>query len=79
VPFASGLIAKRRSLICARPARFPDASASVCSLASVSAPQIEVEGCRRAHIKLRAAIAELTDDQVSLPSLLPDWTVGQVL
>jgi hypothetical protein len=30
-------------------------------------------------IKLRAAIAELTDNQVSLPSLLLDWTVGHVL
>lgn len=45
----------------------------------MSAPRIEVEGCHRAHIKLRAAIAGLTDDQVGLPSLLPDWTVGHVL
>ena len=45
----------------------------------MSTPLIEVEGCRRAHAKLATAIAVLADDQMSLPSLLPDWTVGHVL
>lgn len=45
----------------------------------VSAPRTEVEGCRLAHIKLRSAIAGLTDEQVASASLLPDWTVGHVL
>jgi len=45
----------------------------------VSAPQIEIEGCCEAHVKLRTVTAGLTDDQVGLPSLLPDWTVGHVL
>lgn len=45
----------------------------------MSAPHVEVEGCRRAHVKLAAAISDLTDDQTRLPSLLPDWTVGHVL
>ena len=45
----------------------------------MSAQQIEVEGCRQAHIKLRTVTAALTDAQVGLSSLLPDWTVGHVL
>lgn len=45
----------------------------------MSAPRDEVEGCRQAHIKLRTAIAGLTDEQVRSASLLPDWTVGHVL
>lgn len=45
----------------------------------MSAPRNEIEGCRQAHIKLRTAIAGLTDDQVASASLLPDWTVGHVL
>ena len=45
----------------------------------MSAPRNEVEGCRQAHIKLRTAIAGLTDEQVASASLLPDWTVGHVL
>ena len=45
----------------------------------MSVPRNEVEGCRRAHIKLRTAIAGLTDEQVGSASLLPDWTVGHVL
>ncbi len=45
----------------------------------MSAPRAEVEGCRQAHVKLGAAIAGLTDDEMRLPSLLPDWTVGHVL
>lgn len=45
----------------------------------MSVPRSEVEGCHRAHIKLSTAIAGLTDDDVGLPSLLPDWTVGHVL
>lgn len=42
-------------------------------------PEIEVEGCRRTHAKLATTIADLTDEQMSLPSLLPGWTVGHVL
>ena len=45
----------------------------------MSAPRNEVEGCRQAHIKLRTAIAGLTDEQVTSASLLPEWTVGHVL
>ena len=45
----------------------------------MSAPRNEIEGCHQAHIKLRTAIAGLTDDQAGSPSLLPDWTVGHVL
>jgi maleylpyruvate isomerase len=45
----------------------------------VSVPQIELDGCRQAHAKLVGAIADLTDDDVGQPSLLPGWTVGHVL
>lgn len=45
----------------------------------MSAPQIEIEGCRESHVRLRTVTAGLTDGQVGLPSLLPDWTVGHVL
>lgn len=45
----------------------------------MSAPSNEVEGCRLTHIKLRSAIADLTDEQVGSASLLPGWTVGHVL
>lgn len=59
--------------------RRPGCGALCRSLVSVSTPRIEVEGCRRAHVKLATTIAALTDDQMRLPSLLPDWTVGHVL
>ncbi len=45
----------------------------------MSVPQIDLGGCRQAHTKLFATIAGLTDDGVSRPSLLADWTVGHVL
>ena len=45
----------------------------------MAAPLTELRGCRLAHTKLQAAIADLTDGQVASPSLLPDWTVGHVL
>ena len=45
----------------------------------MGAPQIELEGCRQAHTKLVAAIADLTDDDCTQPSLLPDWTIGHVV
>jgi len=45
----------------------------------VSVPQIEIDGCRQAHTKLVTAIADLTDTDVSQPSLLADWTLGHVL
>lgn len=45
----------------------------------MSAPRVEVEGCRQAHAKLRGVIAGLTDSEVRSPSTLPDWTVGHVL
>jgi maleylpyruvate isomerase len=38
-----------------------------------------IELCRAAHRRLIATANGLTDDVVSGPSLLPDWTVGHVL
>ncbi|PYI66710.1 hypothetical protein CVV68_12930 [Arthrobacter livingstonensis] len=35
--------------------------------------------CFEAQARLLDRVAELTDDDVSSPSLLPDWTVGHVL
>jgi len=45
----------------------------------VSAPTLEIEGCRLAHQALLADLGTLTDEQARSASLLPDWTVGHVL
>ena len=42
-------------------------------------PDIEIAGCRAAHARLAATIADLSDAQVRGPSRLPDWSVGHVL
>lgn len=39
----------------------------------------DVRGATAAHVRLEAAIASLTDDDVRKPSLLPNWTIGHVL
>lgn len=39
----------------------------------------DVHGATAAHATLSAALADLSDEQVSRPSLLPGWTVGHVL
>ena len=39
----------------------------------------ELAGCRAAHDRLLADLADLSDDEARRPSLLPDWTVGHVL
>jgi maleylpyruvate isomerase len=45
----------------------------------MSVPRADITGCRRSHRVLLERVADLTDQQVRLPSLLPDWTVGHVL
>lgn len=45
----------------------------------MGAPEVEIEGCLRAHRRLLEDIDGLTDDQARCPSLLPDWSVGHVL
>lgn len=42
-------------------------------------PDIDIDGCTRAHGRLEAAIARLRDDDVRVPSLLPGWTRAHVL
>ena len=42
-------------------------------------PERDIDGCRVSHQRLEQAIAALTDEQVSRPSRLPDWSVGHVL
>jgi maleylpyruvate isomerase len=45
----------------------------------VEAPLADIEGCRRAHVRLAGLIEGLTDDVAHGPSALPAWTVGHVL
>lgn len=45
----------------------------------MSAPTLEIVGCRRAHQALLEDLEVLTDEQARSASLLPDWTVGHVL
>lgn len=45
----------------------------------MGAPTEDIAGCKAAHARLVAVVAELADDAVGRPSLLPDWTVGHVL
>lgn len=54
---------------------------SLRSSAVDTARQIDadVAGCAAAHQRLLDGLADLTDDQVVQPSLLPGWTVGHVL
>jgi maleylpyruvate isomerase len=42
-------------------------------------PDVDIAGTERAHRRLEAAIAHLTDDDVRRPSLLPDWSIAHVL
>lgn len=42
-------------------------------------PHDEIEGCRRAHIRLGEVVRGLRDGDVARPSALPGWTVGHVL
>ena len=42
-------------------------------------PDADIAGCTAAHARLLDAIAELGDDDVRRPSLLPDWSIGHVL
>lgn len=42
-------------------------------------PSRDIERVADAHRRLSRAIAPLTDETLSRPSLLPDWTVGHVL
>lgn len=39
----------------------------------------DLAGCERAHARLLADVESLSDDDVGRPSLLPGWTVGNVL
>jgi maleylpyruvate isomerase len=38
----------------------------------------DIAGATRANARVIAALADLTDDQILEPSLLPEWTVGHV-
>lgn len=42
-------------------------------------PTLEIEGCAAAHMRLRSCTANLPDEIIRRPSLLPEWTVGHVL
>jgi maleylpyruvate isomerase len=42
-------------------------------------PASAIDMCQASHRRLFASIAEIGDDVVRRPSLLPDWTVGHVL
>ena len=42
-------------------------------------PTADIQGCLKAHERLRALIDEMTDATARRPSRLPDWTVGHVL
>lgn len=49
-------------------------------LAAVSLrPDVDIDGCARAHRRLEEAVADLGDDDVRGASLLPDWTIAHVL
>lgn len=42
-------------------------------------PSRAIELCRAAEERLAATVADLGDDELRAPSLLPDWSVGHVL
>jgi maleylpyruvate isomerase len=42
-------------------------------------PQHDLAGARRAHVRLLANVAELTDADIGRPSQLEGWTVGHVV
>ena len=42
-------------------------------------PDADIAGASAAHARLLANLADLTDEQVARPSLLPGWSVGHVL
>lgn len=42
-------------------------------------PESDIEGCARAHDRLRAAVARLSDPDLRTPSQLPGWSVAHVL
>lgn len=42
-------------------------------------PAASIGGAKRAHARLVATLADLTDAAARAPSRLPDWTVGHVL
>jgi maleylpyruvate isomerase len=42
-------------------------------------PARAIQLCRSAHTRLRATAEGITDEQVSSPSGLPEWTIGHVL
>lgn len=45
----------------------------------VDVPVVDIEGCRRAHLRLATSLEGLTDDVAHGPSALPTWTVAHVL
>lgn len=42
-------------------------------------PKVDIDGCARAHQRLRVVAGGFADDDISRPSKLGGWTVGHVL
>ena len=56
-----------------------DGDARTSSSPGLGSPVSDVDGCARAHVRLRRVVARLSDPDVLLPSHLPGWSVGHVL
>ena len=56
-----------------------DDDARTSSSPGFETPESDVEGCARAHVRLRRVVAQMSDPDMRLPSNLPGWSVGHVL
>ena len=55
----------------------PDARTSASP--GLEVPASDIEGCARAHARLRSVVARMSDEDMRTPSRLPGWSVGHVL
>ena len=56
-----------------------DDDARTSSSPGFETPESDVEGCVRAHVRLRRVVAQMSDPDMGQPSNLPGWSVGHVL